>query len=546
MPSSRSILGIDLRVTSVKVVEIEKDKDRTILKNWGLTEIPYSLIDKHPQKEDAQAEALRKLVQTRKIKTREAAVVVGGGDVHVKVYSLPETSKIEAAELIKWKIAEEIPFPVEEALIDFYPLPKGEGSNEKLDYVSACINKKLYREIAYIIRKAGLKLKAITVIPDVLGKLFESGVLKEKGKTLSLIYMGKRTTNISILKNGRLEFNRELNIGGENITLAMSGVLVSPEGRVEINPEEAEKIKVEHGVPVTVERYPKLAEIPITQLQAMVRPALERIQDEVMRTFEYYKGQTGEAAIDKIILTGGSSMTLNLVDFLSEALGIPVVTLDAMLGREYDESLTDRPALEKVLPRLSAAIGAALVGEEKINLMPEEVKYYWKLIAQKVLKPQYLILAFVAILLVTYFSCWLYASSLKGKLDGIEKKLEEYKPQIAILEAIEKSAKEEEKRKLTLMTYEQKTTKMPVVFEEISRIIPRSIFINVLYLTPEDLKMWGTVFEREDTAENILSRFILALSDSPYFGEVRLLQAVKNTDYEKDAFNFEIIAQLKF
>jgi type IV pilus assembly protein PilM len=544
MPSSGSILGIDLRVTSVKVVEIEKGKERTVLKNWGMTEVPYSLVDKHPQKEDAQAQALRKLVQTRKIKTREASVVVGGGDVYVKIFTLSEMAGAETAEAIKWKFAEEIPFPVEEALIDFYSLPKREPLAETRDYVAACINLKTFREIEYIIRRAGLRLVSISVMSDSLEKAFQSRVLEEKNKIVSLIYMGKRTTNISIFKDGNLEFNRELNIGGENITLAMSGVLVSAEGRVEISPDEAEKIKVEHGIPVEVEKYPKLEEIPITQLQAMVRPALERVQDEIMRTFEYYKGQTGEAAIHKIYLTGGSAMTINLVDFLSEGLGTPVLVLDAMEGRVYSEKLPDKPALEKVLSRLSAAIGAALLAGEKINLMPEEVKHHFRVLVQKYSRPQYLVPAFVVALLLFYGVFWLQAYNLNQELNSIQKKLEQYKPRIASLNVLEKTAIAEEKKRLEFMAGREKGTKMPLVFEEISRLIPRSVFINSLNLTPSELHMWGTAFEIGDTAENILSRFVLALSASEFFGDVKLIQAVKNYEYLQDAFNFEIVAKM--
>ena len=88
MATVKPILGVDLRVNSVKVVEIESQKEGTILKNWGLTEIPDNLIDKHPQKEDAQVEALRKLINTRKIKTKDAAVVIGGSDVYVRLFTL--------------------------------------------------------------------------------------------------------------------------------------------------------------------------------------------------------------------------------------------------------------------------------------------------------------------------------------------------------------------------------------------------------------------------------------------------------------------------
>jgi type IV pilus assembly protein PilM len=545
MPTARSILGLDLRVNSVKVVEIEHRKEGTFLNNWGLAEVPYNLVDKHPQKEDAQAEALRKLIHSRKIKTRDAAVVVGGADVFVRLYTLDGVGKAEVADVVKWKLAEELPFPVEEALIDYYPLPKSPGAEEKNDYIAACINIKLFKELHHVVRKAGLRLVAVTVLPDTLHEVFKKQIPKEQEKITSLVYMGKRTTNISIFKGENLEFNRELNIGGENITLAMSGVLVSADGRVEITPEEAEKIKSEHGVPVDVEKYPKLADIPVTQLQAMVRPALERIQDEVMRTFEYYRGQTGEAAVEKIILTGGSSLTINLVGFLSEGLGIPVNTPSAMEGRKYAAGLSDKAELEKVLPRLSTCIGTALVADRKLNLVPEEIKHYWKVMAQKVLKPQYVVSALVGILALLYLIFWMLETSLRNELVYVEQKLKEYRPRIATLDVLVQTAEEEKKRQLILESYGEKRTKMPRLFREISRVVPSSVYIDTLNMTPAKLRIWGTVIGVGDTAENVMSQFVLALSSSDYFENVKLIQALKNYDYVQNAFNFEIVADIK-
>lgn len=547
MPTNKPFLGIDLRVNSVKVVEVEPSKaGAPVLKGWGLTEIPYNLIDKHPQKEDAQADALRKLIQTRKMKAKDAAVVVGGNDVYVRLFTLAEVTRTELAEVIKWKFAEEIPFPVEEAIIDFYPLPRSATAfSEKKEYIAACINAKLFKEIDYIVKKAGLNLAAVTILPDCLHRVFENELHKQHDKIVSLMYMGKRTTNITILKDENIEFNRELSIGGENITLAMSGVLVSADGRVEISPEEAEKIKVEHGIPLDLEKYPKFSEIPVSQLQAMVRPALERVQDEIMRTFEYYKGQTGEAAIDKILITGGSSLTINLVDFLAQGLGVAVETPNALEGRLVDEKIEDRPTLEKVLPRLTAAIGAAIVGETRINLLPEERKYRWKTLSKKFIKPQYIVPVFAGLLLLIYGVFWLQTMVLTNEINDINGKLKRYKPRIATLDIIEKATQEKERRKAVVESYAEKRTKMPAIFRELSRLIPQSVFVNVLSLTPSELHLWGTSIGKYDTAENVLSQFVIALSTSDFFQEVKLIQATKNYDYVDDAFNFEIVAEIK-
>jgi type IV pilus assembly protein PilM len=528
--SARSVLGVDLRVTSVKLVEIDRKEHGFVLKNWGMTEIPFQLIDKHPQLEDAKADALKKLLQTNKIRGREAVVLAGGGDTIVKLYTLADMPRSEAAQAIRWKLAEEIPYPIEEAIFDFYPTPRGEAFTEKIDYVAACTNRKNYLEAGYILGKAGIKLVGVTVLSEALAELYKAELTGPEDKITSILYMGKRTTNISIFRHGVFEFNRELPIGGENITRAMSGILVSPEGRIEVSPEEAERIKVEYGVPTDLEKFPKLGEIPISQLQAMVRPALEKMQSEVARTFEYYKGQTGEGTINKIILTGGSSLTPNLREFLAEGLGIPVVSPEP---------------IPKLNPRLSAALGAAVLGVGKINLLPEEVKHRWKIIAQKLFKPQYLVAAFCSLLAVVFLFFWLQALALETEVGHIKQKLEEYKPRLNRLDAIEKSSKEEEKRRLTIRTFEQKRNKVPSIMAELSRLIPASGVINTLNLSQTDIHFWGILFKHGEAAETLLSRFVLQLSISPLFDNIQLVQAVKNEGYSTESFNFEIIGKIK-
>jgi type IV pilus assembly protein PilM len=526
MSASKTILGIDLRVAAVKVAEVEGG----VLKNFGMSEVPYELLDQHPQLEDAKVAALQKLLQENKIKTREAIVVLGGEESLLKIFSIPELVPAEAREAIKWKLTEELPYPIEEAIFDVCLMSKGGGLSEKVEYFTACMTNKLYREISYILSRAGLKLVGITVVPEALQELYRSELSREPKAITSIIYMGKRTTNISLFRGEIFEFNRELSIGGENLTRALAGLFVSPQGQKEISLEEAEKIKLKYGLPVDLETFPKLEGVPLNQLQANVRPTLEKIQSEIARTFEYYKGQTGERSIHKIILTGGASSTPHLKEFLSAGLGIPVTSPEPLPGLN---------------PQISVSLGAALTGTRRINLLPEEIRFRRKILLQKFLRPPVLLSLFTGLLVLIYSFFYFQAFSLKGELNQINKKLTEFKPRLASLEAIEKTAREEEKRKQALKSYEQKGGRIPVILEEISRVIPESVTLNTLHLSGNNLRLAGLVFKKDESAEAILSRFVLGLSLAKSLEEVRLISAAKNNTYTTETFNFEITARVK-
>src|SRR3989339_748609 len=111
MASAKTILGIDLRILSVKLVELEDGK----VINSAFASVPPNLLHQHPQLEDAKTDILIRMLQEHKIKTTEAVVVVGGSDTVVKLFTLSALPAPEVAEAIKYKLSEELPFPIEEA-----------------------------------------------------------------------------------------------------------------------------------------------------------------------------------------------------------------------------------------------------------------------------------------------------------------------------------------------------------------------------------------------------------------------------------------------
>ena len=73
-------------------------------------------------------------------------------------------------------------------------------------------------------------------------------------------------------------------------------------------------------------------------------------------------------------------------------------------------------------------------------------------------------------LLLFYSAFWLRANNLGDELNSIQKKLNEYRPRLASLSVLEKAAMEQEKARLAFLAGREKGTKMPLVFEEISRL----------------------------------------------------------------------------
>jgi len=81
------------------------------------------------------------------------------------------------------------------------------------------------------------------------------------------------------------------------------------------------------------------------------------IIDEIKYSMNLFKSQ-GKENIEKVILTGGSSLLANLPNYLSNTLSMKVFLGDPWARVMYPEEL--KPALQEIGPRFSVAIGLAM------------------------------------------------------------------------------------------------------------------------------------------------------------------------------------------
>lgn len=544
--SKNNILGIDLRVCSVKIVELNKDSSEANLVSWGMEEIPYDLLNKHPEKESAQSKAIQNIMCSNSIKTKEAVFVVSGNDVVVKTVSLPKNiSATDLYETIKWKIKDDVSYPIEQISLDFTALPSKQNS-ATLEFLTVAANKEIINHVLEVASISNIKVLSIITVPFTLIELVEKTLLHDD--TIGYVYMGRRTTNISFLKNGVLLFNREIQIGGEDITHAMTAALASESGTLQLSHEDAEKIKKEYGLPIDIENYPKLENAPAIQLQAVIRPALEKIESELSRTIEYFKNQEGEVSIKKFIITGGSSRTPHMLEFLSSKLGVPFEPFDIMTNIKINEKLQDKDKLTLALPQLSCAIGAALTEYKSTpNLLPQELREDFKNFFKKIFSPFKIITVFLIILLTLYALLIYFSFNLSNSLKEIQNKINILAPRITKLEELEKAMRQEAGRRGIFKSIEMSYVNIYTVLEDISSNVPGTILIDLISFNEsnKEIHLKGIVFDYDTNAEEVLAKFILDLSKAKTFSRVELVEQVKIEGYKYNAFNFEIKGIIK-
>ncbi len=335
----RVSIGLDIGSQVVKVVVLSNSgvkKSRPKLANYAIQD-----LDKGgdiPSDADTSA-LLRSVFFDAHIDGRDVRSAVSGNSVVVRYVNLRKMSPEDLGASMRLEASQHIPFDVKDVEIDFFVLDEKVPSEPNMMRVLlAAAKKDECKRLAKVIRSAGLNPTAIDVdsIALVNSYIYNDG--KESERTpVALVNIGAKKTSVDIVENRKPAFTRNVEIGGEGMTVAIARGM-------SIELKEAERMKV-FG-------------------EAIVHEHLKMVLDSIVRqlrtSFDYYEGLSGRD-VAKVYLSGGAAMLSGFVEFLSENLTLPVDMWDPLTGIDTSEFESDEK-LKMIRPTLDVAVGLALRG----------------------------------------------------------------------------------------------------------------------------------------------------------------------------------------
>lgn len=190
----------------------------------------------------------------------------------------------------------------------------------------------------------------------------------ERELTTLVIDVGGGTTDVGVFRRGVLSHSAVVPIGGDYVTQDISQILRIP-------PEEAERVKVAHGVAIPdladrdvvleVTNPSYVATISTYELAQVVKPRIKEILDTVKHEVEKSLGSL-ELNAGNVVLTGGASTMPGVEQLATERLRLPV-----RIGRPHGVSgLTDQVAI----PSASTAVGLVRYAAKRRAVAPSASK----------------------------------------------------------------------------------------------------------------------------------------------------------------------------
>ena len=308
--AGRTAIGLDIGTSSVRAAQVTVSKGKAVLDRFGQVALPPGVVrDGEVVEPDAVGDAIKTLWSQAKFTKKEVVLGVSNQKVVVRLVDLPWLPADELKSSLKFQVADLVPMPVEEAVLDFVALE--EVSTDQARMVRGLLVAASQDAVLDAIRaaqRAGLKVSTVDLTPFAVLRV--AGARDSLGLSgpEAVVDIGAKVTNIVVHEAGVPKFVRILLLGGDDVTAAVVE-------RLGIPTAEAERLKRD--------RF-SLADPASADARRIIDAAQAEFVDEVRDSVDYFVAMSGGRPLSRVLLSGGGSLADGLAQRLATAVRTPV------------------------------------------------------------------------------------------------------------------------------------------------------------------------------------------------------------------------------
>jgi type IV pilus assembly protein PilM len=419
MLNTKSFLAVDFGAGSLKLAEFEVNEAGGLrLKQYGLKSLGAEGAQE-TTREAAILKALQGLLAEKGIKARSVNVCAPGFHVFSKFVKLPPVDAGKVTQIIQYEAQQNVPFPLEEVVWDYQIL--GSTAGGELEVLLVAIKADIVEGLFRVTETSGLRLQLTDVSPAALCNAFRYNYGDLEDCTM-LLDIGAKTSNLLFFEKGKV-FSRSINLGANSITQDFAN-----ESKLKF--DVAEKLKIDEGFVSLGGAYEEPENPHQAAISKMARQFMTRLHIQVNQTMQFYRGQQGGSAPQRLFLSGGASVMPYTAQFFAEKLNVPVEYFNPLRNVQLDPSL-NLEELARVAHSLGEVIGLGLRNLARcpveLNLMPEST-IRWQSFNQK--KPYFIATVFSLVAVVAAMG-FLFDKLAGVKDDELAKVKENVEPEKA-------------------------------------------------------------------------------------------------------------------
>ena len=512
---ARSVMGLDVGTRTLKIVHLQPSGAGIRLVNAAVKELPPP---SDPCRFNLVAEAVNEFIRAASPRIRAACCVIAGDGVATVCCTMPKMSEKDLANALRWKVAEENNVDAESATIGYYMLD-AKNRPGKPELVVAAAPDDIGR-LDTLFSNDTPRLSAVIPEPVAADNIVMATYRANERTPVAVLDIGAASSKLTITGEYGLEFTRQIPIGGDTVTAALAGTVTLEDGAVEVSRQVAEELKKKYSIGDTGTVEAAGVVLPAGRMLGAIRPVLERLVSEVVRSVQFYAQSHSLAKVEGLLLCGGGATLGGLAGYLTRETRIPASMLNPWrrLSFEVPAGLDVDPAL------FAAATGAAIHDGAKINLLPAHIK------ARRVtssIRTVSLIVTAVGLFALTGLSWTAYreAGGLKT-VRGIKREsavpMEQMAAKVVTAQRLER---ELAKRKAMLNALGVGKAMHAAILKELSNIMPEGTYLRSLsFGSPKgvrEMRLTVDVYSMPAGSSLRLKQLLTAaLESSPFFVNV--------------------------
>ncbi|NQU99766.1 MAG: type IV pilus assembly protein PilM [Parcubacteria group bacterium] len=335
--NNKKAFGLEISDFSLKAFWLKKKGNNYEIASHNRLRLPKGLVvEGEIKKEDEVALLVQELLGSAKSQKIIAPYVVSSlpeNKTFVRIIKVPQMSKKDLEEAIKWEAENHIPISIDDAYIDWQILNK---DGKDIELLLSSTPRSLIDSYINVFNKAKLKVEVLEPCAASKGRALINEI-KHKGskKAYLIVDIGASKTVFDVVSNDKIYFSSSVfTVSGNLFTKTIADTLG-------IKESEAEKIKIECCSPKISEKERKILD--------SIHSVVDNLALEIRKIETYFYQDLKNKNIDfEILICGGGASFFGIVPYLSlkvkqkVKLGNPWVNikLDKPLELNHSDSLT--------------------------------------------------------------------------------------------------------------------------------------------------------------------------------------------------------------
>ncbi|MCK9475169.1 MAG: pilus assembly protein PilM [Candidatus Muirbacterium halophilum] len=316
--ASKNYVVFDIGNYNVKFIRFSIE-EKIVINEFNTVKLNYS---KASDFETALKNAISDILYGKNFEECKIAVIYSGQQITNRFIVIPKIPEEEVETVIKFEMKKLLHLEADQAVINHQIIEifKDESGKEKYRIFVAVMKSDDVNIIESLFKNAGIPVSILTIDTILVSEMTDIDKSLES-KRIGIIDIGAENTNFNIIQSGKIEFSRNIPMGGNAITeLIAKDISGSPTNFREFL-DQSDSVKKITQIEVKEDELEKLDEQKKIIVMSLT-DGISRISQRIRLTIGYFKTQVKGKNIDELYIIGGTSNIPGLESYFSENLDI--------------------------------------------------------------------------------------------------------------------------------------------------------------------------------------------------------------------------------